>query len=126
MVRVSIQNDSAVFDIQGLHKLWAFKSRLKIPLAHIKNVRADPSIVTGLWKGFRMPGTHLPGILIAGTFYKGGKRYFWDVRNKLKAIVVELAGESYQELIIEVDDPSAEITRLQSTAFQTTSDSGGT
>jgi hypothetical protein len=70
MVRISIQGDAAVFDVQGLHKLWAFKSRLKVPRAHITNVRADPDVATALWKGFRMPGTHLPGILTAGTFSK--------------------------------------------------------
>jgi hypothetical protein len=116
MVRVSIQDDSAIFDVQGLHKLWSFKSRLMIPRAHIEKVRADPNIFTGLWKGFRMPGTHLPGILVAGTFYKGGKRSFWDVRNKQNVIVVELSGELYQELVIEVDDPSAVIARLQPSA----------
>jgi hypothetical protein len=113
MVRVSIQGDTAVFDVQGLHKLWAFKSRLKIPQAHIKNVRADPDVATGLWKGFRMPGTHLPGILVAGTFFKGGKRFFWDVRKKQNTIVVELDDEPYHQLIIEVEDPAAEIARLR-------------
>jgi hypothetical protein len=113
MVRVSIQGDAAVFDVQGLHKLWAFKSRLKVPRAHIRNVRADPDVATGLWKGFRMPGTHLPGILAAGTFFKGGKRFFWDVRNKQNTIVVELDDDPYYQLIIEVEDPDAEIARLR-------------
>ena len=113
MVRVSIQGDAAVFDVQGLHKLWAFKSRLIVPRAHIKNVRADPYVAMGLWKGFRMPGTHLPGILVAGTFFKGGKRFFWDVRKKQNTIVVELDHERYHQLIIEVEDPAAEIARLR-------------
>jgi hypothetical protein len=116
MVRVSIQHDSAIFDVQGLHKLWAFKSRLTVPLAHIKSVRLDPNVMTGLWKGLRMPGTHVPGIIVAGTYYKDGKRFFWDVRNKQHAIVIELVGEPYQELIIEVDDPSTEIARLHPAA----------
>jgi hypothetical protein len=67
----------------------------------------------GLWKGFRMPGTHLPGILVAGTFFKGGKRFFWDVRKKQNTIVVELDDEPYHQLIIEVEDPAAEIARLR-------------
>ncbi len=71
-----------------------------------------------LWKGVKMPGTHVPGIIAAGSFYKGGKRFFWDVRNKQNTIVVELAGEPYEELIIEVEDPSAEIARLQASTFQ--------
>jgi hypothetical protein len=113
MVKVSIQSDAVVFEVQGLHKLWAFKSRLEVPRVHIKNVRADPDAARGFWKGFRMPGTHLPGILVAGTFFKGGKRFFWDVRNKQNTIVVELEGDPYDQLIIEVEDPAGEITRLR-------------
>ena len=118
MVRVSIRDDWAIFEVQGWHKLWAFKSRLRIPLAHVEKVRVDPNVSTGLWKGFRMPGTHLPGVLVAGTFYKGGKRSFWDVSNKQNVIVVELSGELYQQLIIEVDDPPAVIARLQPSAHR--------
>ena len=113
MVRVSIQDESAVFEVLGLHKLWAFKSRLKVPLDHIKAVRADPAAASVFWKGLRMPGTEVPGILAAGTFYRDGRRVFWDVRHRQNAIVVELVGERYQELIIEVDDPSREVARLQ-------------
>lgn len=116
MVNISIENAVAVFAVGGLHKLWAFKGRLQVPLAHIKSVRADPNIARGWLKGFRMPGTHLPGVLVAGTFYKDGKRTFWDVRNPERAIVVELVDERYHQLIIEVDNPSSEVARFQGPA----------
>ena len=114
MVSVSIENSTAVFAVRGLHKLWAFKSRLEVPLAHVFDVRAaDPNVVRAWWKGLRLPGTHVPGLLTAGTFYKNGKRTFWDVGNPERAIVVELTGENYHELIIEVDSPAAEVARFQ-------------
>jgi len=118
MVRVSIVDDAAIFEVQGFHKVWALKHRLKIPLAHIKKVLVDPDIMTGLWQRVRTPGKRVPGLLIAGTFYNAGTCSFWDVRNKQNAIVVELAGESYHQLIIEVKDPSAEVARLQAATFQ--------
>jgi hypothetical protein len=114
MVKVSIQDSRVIFDVQGLHKVWAFKNRLEIPLAHIKRVHADPNIARAGWKGVRMPGTHLPGVIVAGTFYRGKKRSFWDVSRSERAIVVELADERYDELVIEVDNPSAEVERLES------------
>ena len=116
MVKISIQNAQAVFDVQGLHKLWSFKSKLEVPLAHIRHARADPEIARKIWKGLRLPGTHVPGLIAAGTYYSGGKRSFWDVRHPERAIVVELTGEGYDELIIEVEDPSAEVKRLESHA----------
>jgi hypothetical protein len=60
--------------------MWAFKSSLEIPLAHISEIRADPAIAHGWWHGLRMPGTKIPGVLTAGTFYQDGKRVFWDVK----------------------------------------------
>jgi hypothetical protein len=112
MVKVSTDSGLAIFDVQGLHKLWAFKSRLEIPIAHIRKVRADSTVARGLWKGLRLPGTHIPGVIVAGTFYQGGKTIFWDVHRADHAIVIELEGERFDELIIEVEDPAAEIARL--------------
>ena len=59
-----------------------------------------------------MPGTHIPGVIIAGTFYRNGKRVFWDVKDREKAIVIELAGHRYHQLIVEVADPAAEVQRI--------------
>jgi hypothetical protein len=51
-----------------IRKMWAFKRSLGIPLAHIKEIRADSEIAHGWWHGIRMPGTNIPGVLTAGTF----------------------------------------------------------
>jgi hypothetical protein len=114
MVKVTVEGTTAVFEVQGLDKLWALKSRLAIPLAHIRDVRADPEIARGWWHGLRMPGTQLPGVITAGTFYQAGKRVFWDVHNAERTIVVGLRDERYDELVIEVEDPSSVISLLQS------------
>jgi hypothetical protein len=116
MVKISIADARATFDVQGWHKLLAFKSKLEIPLAHIRAVRSDPAAARSVWKGLRLPGTHVPGLLAAGTYYSGGKRSFWDVRRPDRAIVVELSDESYDRLIIEVEDPTAEVERLKPNA----------
>jgi hypothetical protein len=36
-----------------------------------------------------MPGTNIPGVLTAGTFYQDGKRVFWDVHNPDNTVVIE-------------------------------------
>ena len=113
MVDVSIQNGTAVFEVLGLHKLWALKSRLKIPLAHIRAVRTDPSVKLGWWKGWRMPGTHVPGLIVAGTYYQGRRRIFWDVVRTTRTIVVDLTGERYDQLVVEVADPDGTVHRLE-------------
>jgi hypothetical protein len=103
-----------VFDVRGWSKLWALRGRIAVPLASIRGVRrADPSVVRGWWKGLRLPGTHVPGVIVAGTFYDGSKRVFWDVRKPVQAIEVELAGAEYDRLVVDVADPDAAVERLR-------------
>jgi hypothetical protein len=113
MVRITTENDKLILEVQGWDKLWALKSRLEIPRSNIRDVRADPTIARGWWKGVRLPGTHLPGVIIAGTFYHHGKRIFWDVKDAEKTIVIELADERYDQLVVEVANPAAEVQRIR-------------
>jgi hypothetical protein len=81
MVDVSISRGNLVLNVHGVDKLWALKSSLEIPIEHVIEIRTDPAAARGWWHGIRMPGTNIPGVLTAGTFYQNGKRVFWDVHN---------------------------------------------
>ena len=107
MVDLSISGGNLVLHVRGADKLWAFKSSLEIPLAHIAKIRADPAAAHGWWHGIKMPGTNIPGVLTAGTFYQDGKRVFWDVHNPENTVVIVLKDERYSELVVEVADPKA-------------------
>lgn len=111
MVDVRIEGDTVVFDVRGLHKLWAFKGRLDIPREHVLNARHDPAAVKG-WKGWRAPGTSVPGLITAGTFHLDGDRIFWDVSNPENAVVVDVSSHDYRQLIIEVEDPGSVVEML--------------
>jgi hypothetical protein len=116
MVEVSIEGDTAVFAVQGSHKLWALRSRLEIPLAHITEVHTDPSPKMGWFQGLKVLGTDIPNLFRAGTFYQDGGWVFWDVRHPDKTVVVELQDEQFQRLVIEVSDPAATVALLKQSA----------
>ena len=113
MVEVTIEGDTAVFEVQGSHKLWAFRSRIEVPIKHIQSVRADPKPAMGWLDGLKVSGTALPNHFRAGTFYVHGSWVFYDVLHAENAIVVELAAERFASLIIEVSDPAATVRLLQ-------------
>ncbi len=113
MVDLSIASGNLELHVRGADKLWALKSSLEIPLQHIAGIRADPSVAQGWWHGIRMPGTNIPGVLTAGTFYQHGKRVFWDIHNPENTVVIELRDERYDELIVEVGDPQLTVERLR-------------
>ncbi len=113
MVDVQLADGLLILHVRGMDKLWAFKSSLEIPLIHVASVRADPSIAEGWFKGIRAPGTNIPGVLTAGTFYQHGKRVFWDVHNAARTVVIGLHDERYDELVIEVEDPTAVVSQIE-------------
>ena len=113
MVDLSVVEGKLTLHVRGADKLWAFKSSLEIPLVHIAAVRADPETARGWWHGIRMPGTNVPGVITAGTFYQHCKRVFWDVHHPEKTIIIDLRDERYNELIVEVADPDAAVKLIQ-------------
>ena len=113
MVDVTIQGDRAVFNVEGLHKLWSFRSRIEIPLMHITGVDANPDQVRHWWHGFKLIGTDAAGLFAAGTFYYHGEIVFWDINDPAQTIVVSVEHEHYKKLIIEVSDVAGTVARLR-------------
>jgi hypothetical protein len=113
MIDVTTEGDRAVFTVEGLDKLWSFRSRLELPLAHITAVEHDPEVVGRWWHGVKVVGTDVPGLFAAGTFYYNGELVFWDVRHRERAIIVSLEHERYKKLIVEVEDPADAVARLR-------------
>ena len=113
MVDLSVAEGKLSAHVRGADKLWAFQSSLEIPLIHIAGVRADPEIARGWYHGIRSPGTNVPGVITAGTFYQDGKRVFWDVHHPEKTIVIDLHDERFSELVVEVADPDAAVKLIQ-------------
>lgn len=111
MARVSVTDDLLTVDLQGLHQLWAFKRRIRVPLAHVRGATADPGIVHEP-KGMRAPGLHLPGAAVIGSFRRKGEKHFWDVRSGAHAVVIELADETYDRLIVDVEDPRSTVDTI--------------
>jgi hypothetical protein len=112
-VDLSIAEGKLTLHVRGADKLWSFKSSLEIPLVHISGVRTDTEAARGWYHGIRMPGTNVPGVITAGTFYQDGKRVFWDVHHPEKTIIIDLHDERYNELIVEVDDPAVAANLIQ-------------
>ena len=110
MTTVSTSDGKLIVEVQGWDKLWAFKSRLQIPLEHVTGVR---SAADERASGIRAPGTHIPGVITAGTFHQIGKKVFWDVHHPERAITIDLKDDRYTALVIEVAAPEASIREIE-------------
>jgi len=114
VTRVRIIDRTLTVEVQGWDKLWSMTSRLEIPLEHVIDVRpADDQV-----EGIRAPGTHVAGVISAGTFVQEGSSVFWDVHDLAKAITLDLRDERYSKLVIEVADPTATIDAVKQALFR--------
>ena len=124
MVHISVADGVVTFDVLGLHKLWALRSRIRVPAHEIVDVGPGAPVVRDEWPGWRLPGTSLPGIITAGSYLKRGEWSFWDVIRPARTIAVTTRNHRYRCLIVEVADPVGEIARLQSAASRPAAQSG--
>jgi hypothetical protein len=122
MVRITTDDRHLTLEPVGWSKVWTLRTRVRVPLASIVNVQRAPSdIGRGVWKGLRLPGTHVPGLIVAGSYYRTGGWEFWDVRVlRDRAIEVTLQDAPYRRLVVDVSDPSAEVERLRAALARTT------
>jgi len=98
---VEVHGDHLVIDVRGVEKAMKLLSRLSIPLEHVQGAETDPEIEHTLWRGWRIPGVHLPGVR------------FYDVHgHRDKTIVIRLKDETYDRLIVEVPDPAEVVAKI--------------
>lgn len=112
MVTITKTEDKFIFEIKGLHKFWALRDNIIVAKENIVRAYQD---IEELHKspGFRV-GTFLPFVIIAGNYFKGKKKNFWDVMKEKDTIIVELKDHSYNKLYIQVKNPELALQLLNS------------
>ncbi len=110
MTEVSVSENKLIMEIKGWHKLWAFKGRLEVPLQNIIDSRPATSERV---RGFRFPGTYIPWVITAGSYYGKEGWVFWDVCNLKQAIALNLRANRYSKLVVEVRNPQQTLALVQ-------------
>lgn len=113
MASITCTHDTLIVVMEGLDRLWALKSRIDVRLERVEHIEHDPSVGFPGLIHIRMPGTYVPGIIAAGTFYGNGNRTFWNVRNPARAVVITLRDGQYDRLIIEVEEPDETVRQVR-------------
>ncbi|HEV2170997.1 MAG TPA: hypothetical protein VGR40_08620 [Candidatus Binatus sp.] len=117
MVELTVRGDQLHVEILGWSKLLGFKSSIDVPLVAIKSVDANAELPKFRWTDIRALGTSIPGAVAVGTYWIGSPHrwVFLDVRRSSKDVVsVEIEGEFYSRLIVEVKDAPIALALLQS------------
>lgn len=112
-LRLRFDADRLVVELRGWDVLYCCRRTLEIPVAQAAGVGVyDRTSVPA--QGLRLPGLSIPGVIRAGSYGTGAARDFWDVRKGAQVLVIQLRpGASYRRIVLEVDDPHAELLRLR-------------
>jgi hypothetical protein len=116
MVRVMVSGGVLAIEVEGAGRDLTRRNRLEFPLTHVTGARVDSQLATRWFRGFRIAGADVPQMLRPGLFYRDGNVAFWDVRNPDSTVVIDLTGEPYTQLVIEVPDPEGTAAAICSAA----------
>ena len=106
-----------------LERVAAMKREVRVPLASVRGVCADPDPWSAL-RGVRARGTGVPGMAVYGVRGMTGDRPdFAALHGRGTAVRVELTPDArYRRLLVSVADPEATVAAVRACV---TPESGG-
>ncbi len=114
-MRVKKRGNKLVLDLSFFESLLALKRSLVIPLEKIQSIKRIPYKSFGI----RFPGTFIPFIVKAGTYYtrknKKWEKEFWLKTTRETPLVIEIKGWDYNKVVLalpELDKIEKQITEI--------------
>ena len=115
MATLELTDHTLHVTIEGIDKVLALRSSIRVPLAQIVGVTARPDITELMYMpvGAQFLGVHDPGKVLAGrlTLADGTGVVFCDVRDAQHALAIDLHHHEYKRLLIEVSGQTPEQAR---------------
>ena len=109
-MKISVKNNMLSITLSKSETLLSIKHSLNMPLRHVKRVHAkQPKTV---WREIKAPGSFLPGVVKAGTYYTPRGKEFWCVTRNTKPLVIELKSEKYKRLVLGVKNNKTWIKKI--------------
>jgi hypothetical protein len=100
--------------------VWALHRGARVAVEHVTGVHVDDRRAAMSTVGFRICGSSVPGVLVAGLFRtKGGGRQLLCVRRAKRLLVVDLEREKWDRLVLEVPDPTGSAAWIEAAAKRT-------
>ncbi len=106
MPRIELTDRELLIHLSFWEALAAFHKSVRIPLANVRGATDDEGF-QGSALGLRAPGTGIPGVISAGTYHRGGEKQFVFVTRGTHPVVIELAGERWDRIVMGVADARA-------------------
>jgi hypothetical protein len=126
MPQLELTDHELIVRMGKWEQMMALSADVRVPLAQVRSATQDDGFggPSGFKLGLRLPGTHVPFVVAAGTFLKAGDRQFVFTRRKLHTVVIELTGNEWTRLVIGVPDANAAVARIDAAVAQVRTNAG--
>jgi len=113
IMKLTLEDSLFRIQLEPMEQLWSFRlsGTIEIPLRDIVRVSTDRPPYD--WWQLRIPGTFLPGVIKAGTYYTPRGREFWYARSGKGVLVLDLEGNRYKRVVLTPEDNIGWAERLQ-------------
>ncbi|MGB7059068.1 MAG: hypothetical protein WBD58_15290 [Geitlerinemataceae cyanobacterium] len=91
------------------------------PLEHIQRVTTEEP--SSSWREIRAPGTFIPRVIKAGTYYTSLGKEFWYVTRDRDYLAISLKNESFDKIVLTVDRNTSWLERINLTVNQNSGNS---
>lgn len=115
MTSIETTHETLALTVHGVDVILAFKHRLEIPLSHVvgAEVGVSDEVAERLAHSLRLPGTHVPSLITAGSYSEHGRWMFWNIKSGDNAITIRITHEKYDALVVDVADPAATVEQIR-------------
>lgn len=111
-MKIFTNNDEICVELHGREQFWALRAKVRIPQEAITNVRFEEQFQDWRKWQVRMPGTHAPRLLLAGSYWTEEGWDFLYIRRPAgfinprvhNVLVIETSQDRYKRVIVSCDE----------------------
>lgn len=104
MAKLLVNDDIVTVSLSAVEKAEALHGDVSVPRSAVASARVVPDGLDEV-HGLRMPGTGLPGVIMAGTWRDKERVTFAVCHGRRPAVVLELTGQHYDRFVVTVENP---------------------
>jgi hypothetical protein len=112
MADLSISDATVTVVLSAVERLEGVHGDVSVPRSSVVGARQVPDGLAEV-HGIRSPGTAFPGVMMVGTWRDSDSVTFAACHGHRPAVVVDLAGQAYDRLIVTIDNPEETVERLR-------------
>ncbi|WP_426106850.1 hypothetical protein [Massilia sp. TSP1-1-2] len=117
MPTLELNKDELIVHLKLWEALASLQRTIRIPLKNVRGATDDEGF-RGLALGLRSPGTGFPGLIDAGMYRKNGDRQFVFWTRGTHPVVIELANEKWDRIILGAHDARAMAAQINAAVVQ--------